>query len=143
MQAEHAVVEEKNHELSDGFKKKSQSLIHTTKLYQALKAQVMASHVANAAGDEAEMTLQSARGDRFINRLPGTRTGTANYNQMGASQRVSGHRLHNRADSRSSGSSGLRGNGLGHNFTPQLQGRGSGRMGTRREFSVYHGVLHG
>jgi prophage DNA circulation protein len=46
MQEEHTVFEEKNHELSDAFKQKAYALQHTTKLYQALKAQVMASHVA-------------------------------------------------------------------------------------------------
>jgi hypothetical protein len=136
MQQEHEVLEKKNHELVDCFREKAKSQQHVTKLYQALKAQVMASHVATAAGDEAEMTLQTARGDRFIDRLPGTRSGTANYSQMG------GGRPHGRADSRSSGSSEQQrqqqqqqhrgGVGLGPAF--HLQSRGLGvRTGTGRE----------
>jgi hypothetical protein len=144
MQAEHAVLEEKNHELSDAFKQKAHALQHTTKLYQSLKAQVMASHVATAAGDEAEMTLQTARGDRFIDRLPGTRIGNA-YNQVGASQRAGGGRPHNRNHSRSSGSSGQQqgGIGLGHRYAPHLQGRGlGGRGGTgRKSFTPDHDYL--
>jgi hypothetical protein len=140
MQAEQAALEEKNHQLSTGLRTKSQALAHTSHLYQALKAQVMASHVATAAGDEAEMTLQTARGDRFIDRLPGTRSGTANFSQMGGSHRMSGPRPHNRADSRSSGSSGqqLRGNGMGQTFASQLQGRGLGRTGAGGEFSMHY-----
>jgi hypothetical protein len=137
MQAEYAALEAKNHELGDAFKRKSQSLQHTQKLYQALKGQVMASHVATAAGDEAEMTLHTARGDRFIDRLPGTRSGAANYNQMGASQRMDSGRPHNRVNSRSSGCSGQqqRGIGLGHSYAPHLQGRDlGGKMGNGREF---------
>jgi hypothetical protein len=137
LQAEYGSLEAKNHELGDAFKEKSKSQQHIQKLYQSLKAQVMASHVATAAGDEAEMTLQSARRDRFIDQLPGTRTGTANYSQMGPSQHIGGGRLHGRADSRSSGSSGQQqrgGVGIGPAYASHLQGRGlGGRMGTGRE----------
>jgi hypothetical protein len=139
MQAEQTVLEEKNHELGDAFKQKAHSLQHTMKLYQALKAQVMASHVATAAGDEAEMTLQTGRTDRFIERLPGTRIGSSNFNQMG-SQRMGGGRLHNRDDSRSSGSSGQQqggGIGLSHRYAPHLQGQSLGsRRGTGRKFTL-------
>jgi hypothetical protein len=136
MQAEQASLEAKNHELVDAFKEKSKSQQHIQKLYQSLKAQVMASHVATAAGDEAELTLQSARGDRFIERLPGTRTGTANYRQMGMNQ--GGGRPYNRADSRSSGSSGQQrgGVGIGPVYASHLQGRGLGRTGTGRKFVI-------
>jgi uncharacterized membrane-anchored protein YhcB (DUF1043 family) len=136
MQGERAALEEKNHELSDAFGQKARSLQQITKLYQALKAQVMASHVAHAAGNEAELTLQTARGDRFIDRLSGTRTGTAQYSQMGASQRTGGGRPYNRADSKSSGSSGQQRQGirLSQCYAPHLQGRGLGdRMCTGRE----------
>lgn len=138
MHTEYAALESKNHELSNAFRQKAQSLQHTTKQYQALKAQVMASHVATAAGDEAEITLQTARGDRFIDRLPGTRRGTANYSQGG--QHISGDRAHGRYDSRSSDSSGQQrgGIGLAHSFAPHLHGRGlGGRAGTGRESCVY------
>jgi hypothetical protein len=144
MQAEHGVLETKNRELGEAFKAKAQALQHTTRLYQALKAQVMVSHVATAAGDEAEMTLQTARGDRFIDRLPGTRTGTVMYSPMPASQRVGGDRPHGRNDSRSSGSGGQQrgGIGLGHHYAPHLQGHGlSGRVGTGRMSPVGHGDL--
>lgn len=136
MQAEFGALEAKNHELGDAFKEKSKAHQHVTKLYQALKAQVMASHVATAAGDEAEITLQTARGDRFIDRLPGTRTGTANYSQLGVTQQMGGGRAHDRFDSRSSGSSGQHrgGVGLGPNYVSHLQTRGMrGRMGTDRK----------
>ncbi|KAH7414195.1 RXT2-like protein [Phaeosphaeria sp. MPI-PUGE-AT-0046c] len=131
MHVEYTALESKNHELSTAFKQKAQSLQRTTKQYQALKAQVMASHVATAAGDEAEITLQTARGDRFIDKLPGTRRGTAIYSQAG--QHIGGDRAHGRNDSRSSDSSGQQrgGMGLGHSFAPPLQGRRlGGRAGT-------------
>ncbi|EDU39993.1 predicted protein [Pyrenophora tritici-repentis Pt-1C-BFP] len=77
MQAEQISLEDKNHELSEAYKEKAKAQQQTLKLYQGLKAQVMVSHVAHAAGDEAEYTLQTARRDRFIDRLPGTRTESA------------------------------------------------------------------
>ena len=146
MQAEQASLEAKNHELVEAFKEKTKSQQQTQKLYQSLKAQVMASHVAHAAGDEAEFTLQTARGDRFIDRLPGTRTGTANYSQMGHSQQTGGGRLHHRENSRSSESSGRQqqqqqGGGihLGPPFhNSQLHGRGlGGRVSTGRKSTLY------
>lgn len=135
MQGEYSALEVKNQELSEAFGQKARSLGQITKLYQALKAQVMASHVAHAAGNEAEITLQTARGDRFIDRLPGTRTGTAQYSHMGVNQRTGGVRLHNRADSRSSGDSGQhrQGIGLSQHYAPHLQSRGLvDRVGSSR-----------
>ena len=140
MQAEQASLEAKNHELVDAFKEKTRSQQQTQKLYQALKAQVMASHVANAAGDEAEFTLQSVRGDRFIDRLPGTRTSTANFGQAGVGQQTSSGRPHNRDNSRSSRSGGqqLGGIRIGPSYTSHLQGRDSGgRVFTGRKSSLY------
>lgn len=146
MQGEHAALEEKNHELGEAFRQKAQSLQQITKLYQSLKAQVMASHVAHAAGNEAEMTIYTARGDRFIDRLPGTRTGTANYSQMGTSQRNGGSRPHNRTDSKSSGDSGQhrQGMGLSQHYAPHLTERSlGGRMGTSRELlNIHDEMLH-
>ncbi|KAF2833227.1 hypothetical protein CC86DRAFT_279026 [Ophiobolus disseminans] len=140
MQSEHNSLEAKNLELLNCFKEKSKSQQHIMKLYQALKAQVMASHVATAAGDEAEMTLQTARGDRFIDRLPGTRIGTASYSQMELNQQMGGGRSHVRDESRSSGSSGHQqrgGVGLGPSYASHLQGRGlGGRMGTGQSAPV-------
>ncbi|KAF2034866.1 hypothetical protein EK21DRAFT_97095 [Setomelanomma holmii] len=129
MHAEHTELEKKNHDLADCFKEKCRAQQHVTKMYQSLKAQVMASQVANAAGDEAEMAVHTARGDRFIDRLPGTRTGSASFASMGMSQQHGNGKTHNRADSRSSESGGQQqgGIGLGPNYASHLQGRGFGR----------------
>ncbi|ORY13512.1 hypothetical protein BCR34DRAFT_441527, partial [Clohesyomyces aquaticus] len=64
MQAEQAALEQKNHDLVDAFREKSRSQQHVQKLYQSLKAQVMASHVANAAGEEVDNSIHTVRGDR-------------------------------------------------------------------------------
>src|SRR5688572_25050242 len=79
MQAEQATLEAKNYELMKAFSEKSQAQQQLQKLYQSLKAQVMATQVANAAGDQVDHALHSVRADRVVNRLPGTRTGTANF----------------------------------------------------------------
>jgi hypothetical protein len=138
MQAELVELESKNHGFAEAFKEKTKAHQRTQNLYQALKAQVMTSHVAHAAGDEAEFTLQSARGDRFIDRLPGARSGTANFSQMGTSQQT-GDRLHKRIISRSSGSSGRPQQGsihVGPPFSSQLHGRGlSSRVHNSRKSS--------
>jgi len=136
MQTEQASLEAKNHELVDAFKERTKSQQQTRKLYESLKAQVMASHVANAAGDEAEFALQTARGNRFIDRLPGTRSGTANFNRLQAG----GRRQHERNNSRSSGSSGQQQGsiGIGPPYSSYLQGRGMGsRMHTGRESTPF------
>jgi hypothetical protein len=130
MHSEHAILETKNHELVKAFKEKSISQQHVHKLYQTLKAQVMASQVANAAGDEAEMAIHTARGDRFVDRFPGARTGSANYSRTGTGQRLA-DRTHTRVDSRSSGSGEQQrgGVGLGRSYGPNLPGHGlSGRL---------------
>ncbi|KAF2002949.1 hypothetical protein P154DRAFT_520703 [Amniculicola lignicola CBS 123094] len=103
--ADVASLEQKLLDLNDAFREKSRALQHVQKLYQSLKAQVMASHVATAAGDEADFTLQTARGDRFVDRIPGTRSGTANFSQMGVGIQGGG-RQHRRDDSGSSGNGG-------------------------------------
>jgi len=137
--AEQASLESKNNELADAFREKSKSQQQIQKRYQSLKAQVMATHVANAAGDEADFTVQTARGDRFVDRIPGARTGTANLSQLGPSQHHRGGRHHNRGISGSSGSSGHQqqrgGLGLAPAWNPQLQGRSLGRVYTGSEFS--------
>ncbi|EUC32944.1 hypothetical protein COCCADRAFT_5473 [Bipolaris zeicola 26-R-13] len=128
MQADLVELETKNHGFAEAFKEKTKAHQRTQNLYQALKAQVMASHVAHAAGDEAEFALKSARGDRFIDRLPGARSGTANFSQTGPPQQT-GDRLHKRVISRSSGSSGRQQQGsihVGPPFNSQLHGRGLG-----------------
>ncbi|EMD91485.1 hypothetical protein COCC4DRAFT_188455 [Bipolaris maydis ATCC 48331] len=128
MQADLVELESKNHGFAEAFKEKTKAHQRTQNLYQALKAQVMASHVAHAAGDEAEFALKSARGDRFIDRLPGARSGTANFSQIGPSQQI-GDRLHKRIISRSSGSSGRQQQGsihIGPPFNSQLHGHSLG-----------------
>nr|GFD57863.1 hypothetical protein [Tanacetum cinerariifolium] len=81
----------------NAFLKKSRAHAREKKMHDTLKGQVMASQVAMAAGDEAEMTLQTAQGHRFIDRMPGTRIGTgANSHPGGAVQQFGGNRLHNR-----------------------------------------------
>lgn len=127
MQAEQASLVSKNQELANAFKERAKALSQTQKMYQALKAQVMASQVANAAGDEAEYALNTARGHRFIDRLPGARIGSANFHRM--ADRQQGHkRAHDRNHSRSSGSSGHLQSGVvggaGPSFASHLQGRG-------------------
>ncbi|KAF2120971.1 hypothetical protein BDV96DRAFT_641610 [Lophiotrema nucula] len=127
MHAEQATLEQKNHDLGDAFREKSRTQQQLQKLYQSLKAQVMSSHVANAAGEEADFALQTVRNDRFVDRLPGTRTGTANMSQMGLgmTQRRSGNR-HSRDDSGSSGNGGQQRGGapLGPAWNAQPQGAG-------------------
>ncbi|KAF2856040.1 hypothetical protein T440DRAFT_438628 [Plenodomus tracheiphilus IPT5] len=128
MQAEQASLVAKNEELVDAFQKRTKAHSQVQKMYQALKAQVMASQVANAAGDEAEHAINTARGDRFIDRLPGTRTGTANLNRMGNAHQGN-KRTHDRNHSRSSGSSGQPQPGaisIGPPYPSHLQDRGLG-----------------
>ncbi|KAI8936492.1 hypothetical protein NX059_006897 [Plenodomus lindquistii] len=129
MQAEQASLVDKNQELANAFQGKAKSLAATQKMYQALKAQVMASQVANAAGDEAEHALNTARSDHFISRLPGARISTANFNQMRDRQQASNKRPHERNHSGSSGSSTQQqpgGIGVGPSYRSHLQGRGLG-----------------
>lgn len=95
----------------------------------------MATHVANAAGEDVNDALNTIRqGDRFVQSIPGTRTGTANFSQLGVNGQGSGGvgQLHNRTGSGSSGSSGQQGGGL--RFNPQLQARMfGGRTNTSRK----------
>lgn len=93
-------------------------------MYNSLKAQVMATHVANAAGEEVDHTMQSIRqSDRFVDKLPGIRSGTVYVNQPGTTQQHGIGQLHNRAGSGSSGSSGHQRLGSRLQFDPQLQSR--------------------
>lgn len=131
MQAEQAALEHKNIELAEAFREKAQRQQQLQKLYQNLKAQLMSSRVVNAAGDKADMTIHNtARGDRYVNRIPGMRTGATNLGQYGAGvdglggDRMTGatQRPHNR---QGSGSSGERdtGNAFGLGQTWNNQGQ--------------------
>jgi hypothetical protein len=125
MQAEQISLQKQNEELRDAYREKFKAQQQVQKMYQSLKAQVMASQVAVAAGDEVEMTSQTARGDRFIDRIPGTRTGTANLNKVGIGHSSNGTRQHIRAASGSSGNGGQLQGGIGlpPTFTSHMQGR--------------------
>jgi hypothetical protein len=131
MQAEQASLETKNQDLNDAFREKTKAQQQLQKLYQSLKSQFMSSQVAAAAGEEVEMTSRTARGDQFIDRLPGTRTGTTNYNRTGVGNPSGRPRQHGRVGSGSSGSSGQQRGGIGlpPTFASHLQGRVyTGRM---------------
>lgn len=140
MHAEQASLETKNGDLLKAFREKTKAHQQTQRQYQSLKAQIMASQVANAAGDEVEYGLQTGRDDCFVDRLSGTRTGTANLSQLSGRPQVGIKRPHNRNNSRSSGSSGQQqgGIGIGPPYASHLQGRNVGsRVHTGREFSIY------
>jgi hypothetical protein len=98
-----ATLEAKNGELANAYRDKAKAQQQLQKLYQSLKAQVMASYVAHAAGDEADIALQTARGDRYVDKLPGARSGNVNYGQ---SRQGGRQQYHNRNDSGSSGGLG-------------------------------------
>jgi hypothetical protein len=102
----------------------------------------MATQVANAAGEEVDHAMQSIRqGDRFVDKIPGMRSGTVNLNQLGTNQQRAGGRLHNRGGSGSSGSSGQP-NGGRLQFNPQLQSRVfGGRTNTSRKFQPSSGAF--
>lgn len=98
----------------------------------------MATHVANAAGEDVDFALNTIRqGDRFIDKLPGIRSSASNLAQSGANQQRRGSRLFNRPGSGSSGSSGQRGGPGGLRFNNQLRTRVlSGRTNTGRMASL-------
>lgn len=131
-------LEAKNNELSEAYKDKAKALARQKKMYDSLKQQVMASQVAVAAGDEAELTIQTARGNRFIDRMPGARAGTGVYSHPGIVQQPGGGRARNRTGSASSGSSVQQRGGVGishvSTYASHLQGSGLGsRSQTGRE----------
>lgn len=125
-QADLVSFEQKNNELYNAFNEKCKAHGRTQKMYQTLKGQVMASQVAVAAGDEAENAIHTARGERFIQRMPGVRSGTGVYSHPGAEQQTGGGRLHNRTGSRASGGNGQQQGsvGSGPTYASHLQGRG-------------------
>lgn len=128
-------LELKNHELSEKYSDKARAFIHTNRLYQTLKQQVMASQVAVAAGDEAEQTTQTARGIRYIETMPGARTGTGVHSHPGF---PGGH---NRQSSGGLGNVGPQrgGPGLGPapNYASHVQQRGlNGRVHTGRKSTL-------
>ena len=69
MQIEQKNLEQRNHELMEACKEKSRNQQQVQRLYQSLKAQVMASQVASAASDDAEIAINTVTGTRFTDRL--------------------------------------------------------------------------
>lgn len=141
MQGEMGMMEEKNHELVNAFREKSKAQQHLQQLYQKLKNQCMVPQVADAASNEADFTIQTARADRFVDKLPGTRAGTANFGQFGGPhQQGQRSNQHNREGSGSSGSSGQRqanNFGLGPSWDNRAQSHGvGGRVYTGRKCSL-------
>ncbi|KAH7130639.1 hypothetical protein B0J11DRAFT_257883 [Dendryphion nanum] len=121
-------LEQKNHELVDVLREKSRAHQQAQKLYQSLKAQVMASQVVTAASDAADLTLHSARGDRYVGRIPGVQTMAGNSSQPGMNEHMARKGRHERNESVSSGSVGQRrgGIGVGPAWNSQLQSHGLG-----------------
>ena len=141
-QVEREELEGKNNELSSAYLEKAKALARQKKMYDTLKGQVMASQVAVAAGDEAEHTLQTVRGNRSLDRMPGVRTGTGVYSHPGVMQHPGGGRVHNRQGSGSSGSSGQQRGGVGLGPAPtyasHLQNRSlGGRVHPGRKSTVF------
>lgn len=135
MQAEQADLEQKNHELADALRLKANSLAATTKAYQSLKAQVMATTMADAASQEAEHGMMPSRRDRIIDRVPGVRMGNAaNFGPVSGSQQTAGGRVHMRDNSRSSGGGQQQG---GVNLGPSLTNHLRARMNTGREYNFF------
>lgn len=124
-QTEQSNLGQKNRELVDAFREKSKTQQQTQKLYQSLKAQVMASQVATAATDEAENTIHTASRDRFVDRIPGTHRGLQqHFNQFNVG--YPGGRRHDRQGSSSSGGNEgqvhkTRNIGLGSSWNSQAQ----------------------
>lgn len=139
MQADQLALEQKNHELLEAFRQKSRAQQQIQKHYQALKSQVMATQVAHAAGDEADLAVHTARGARFVDMLPGARSGTANLSQLGVGQHHGGGRSHYHGGRGSSGENGQPrgGVGLAPQWSSQLNGRGLGsRMHSGRRCPI-------
>lgn len=135
MAAEYEALEANTHDLANEFKQRCRALQQSQSKYQALKAQVMASQVASAAGDEIKTF--TARRDRFIDRMPGTRIGSTTNNRM-ATQEYNGTRTHARVDSRSSSTGAQQPAGLNlkPSYTSHIQGRmQSSRVGSSRKCS--------
>lgn len=134
MHEDQASLEQKNQELADAFRDKSRAQAQAQKLYQSLKAQVMATQVAHAAGEDVDTALDTIRqGDRFIDRFPGVRSGAANVGHGSTMQQRGGVHSHNPGRSGSSEGGGIHGGGGGLRLNPPLQARMfGGRMNAPR-----------
>ncbi|KAJ4310776.1 hypothetical protein N0V94_008278 [Neodidymelliopsis sp. IMI 364377] len=107
VQAQHADqvdLEDKNNALRDEYQKKCKEYARLDKMYRNLKSVVMVPQVAAAAGNEVEQTLDTAQRNRFIDRVPGARSGAGAYSHVGIGQQTGGGRIHNKAGSGSSSS---------------------------------------
>lgn len=83
VQAACRALDQKNQELADQHLIKSKAHSQTLKMYNTLKAQIMASQVANAASDNAEQAIQTATGSHFTDRVTSRRsTGSADFSRL-------------------------------------------------------------
>ncbi|KAF2739975.1 hypothetical protein EJ04DRAFT_483472 [Polyplosphaeria fusca] len=127
MHGEQMSLENKNEELVNAFREKSKTHNQVQQLYQRLKAQLMSNQVTDAAGEQADFALQNARADRYVDRIPGTRTGTANVSHVRGHTQRGGVRQHHKDGSGSSGSGQPRGAiQIGPAWNSQSQGSGLG-----------------
>lgn len=134
LQTERSDLEKKNHELGEAFREKSVNQQKIQKMYQQLKAQVMATQVVDAAGDEADLAIYSTRSDRFINKIPGMQSGASNLPHLGTNRRKETGKYHTRGGSGSSGSNEMqRGEfGFGPPAGSQLHSQNFGRITNNR-----------
>ncbi|CAI6248047.1 unnamed protein product [Periconia digitata] len=128
LQMERSDLEKKNHELGEAFREKSVNQQKIQKMYQQLKAQVMATQVVDAAGDEADLAIYSTRNDRFINKIPGAQSGASNLPQLGTARHKEVGKHYNSGGSGSSGGNEVqRGEfGLGPQYGAHVQSRNVG-----------------
>ncbi|KAK4989562.1 hypothetical protein LTR50_003169 [Elasticomyces elasticus] len=95
-------LEQKNHDLVEAFREKSKNQQQLQVLCQRLKAQAMTTQVQTAASDDAENTLQSVAGNRFIEKTSGGRDMRNSYSYFP-------EQIHSRQKSSSSAGNGTSG----------------------------------
>ncbi|KAK7537514.1 cyclin [Phyllosticta citribraziliensis] len=64
-------LEEENLKMAEAYREKAKSQANLQRLYNQLKAQVLTGQVAMAASEDAEATLQSVTGERFVDKVGG------------------------------------------------------------------------
>lgn len=140
MQTERSDLEKKNYELGEAFREKSVNQQKIQKMYQQLKAQVMARQVVDAAGDEADLAIYSTRSDRFINKIPGMQSSASNLPHLGANRRKDSgkHYTNGGSGSGSSGSNDMQRGEFGFDRPSgsQLHGRTVGGIVNNRSKSL-------
>jgi hypothetical protein len=96
MHEEQTSLENKNHDLSAAFTERCKAHSKVQKMYQTLKAELMANQAADAAAQEADFAVNTARADRYIDRIPGTRMGTGDLGHLPSQAARDAGRQHNR-----------------------------------------------